>query len=182
MTCKDCGAIGFTSSSCPDCGSDNVVEELGGGTSTTAMANRGSAATAAKPSTAAAMPEVELTVAVTKPVTGTVKLPDDRLVELRDGEEFLVADEGTDQEVHFKVSGDPTVSGTPVKVAAVNGKGHVTGGGSNGFALDITLRFKPDEVVEVPKSPEEVADLIKRGRFSAVALKMGKATRFPLKF
>lgn len=173
MKCNECGSTGFSGSSCPDCGSDKVVEITGAATPTPTSIPA--------PEPEPAMPDVDLTAATT-PVVGTIKLPDGRGVEMRDGDSFSVADEGTDQDVTFRTTGDPTVSSKPIYVAASGGRAKISGGGSNGFALDITLRIKTGEV-QVPKTVDEVIALLQGGAtFAAVALKAGKDTRLPLKF
>lgn len=173
MKCNECGNTFPAGSSCPDCGSDNVTQIAGGATIIAQDPNAG----------VAAMPDIGVDTTATKPIVGTVKLPDGRVVELSEGDVFTTAHESSSEpNVTFRITGDETVSGTPIRVVAENSKGSVTGGGGNGFALDFTLRFTPGEVVELPKDMASLTTLLSRGRLTATALKVGRATRFPLKF
>lgn len=180
MKCNECGSTGITSSSCPDCGSDNIAEEIGAGTSNPIAA--AAPAPAVEPNPNVMMPVVDMAAGGKGPVLGTIKLPDGTMVELFAGETFSVAHETSDQDPTYRITGDDTVSGTPIKVSADNRT--VTGGGSSGFALDFTIRFKPETVVELPKDLSALLALLHAGdaSFTATALKVGKSTRFPLKF
>lgn len=178
MKCNECGNTGFTSSSCPDCGSSNVAEGLGGSNATMAAA---APAPALEPEPAA-MLELEMAETSKGPVVGIIRLPNGDMLELRAGETFTVAHEASELDPTYRITDDETVSSTPISVAADTRT--VTGGGGNGFALDFTIRFKPDQVVELPKDLAGLIALLQAGNgaLTATALKVGKSTRFPLKF
>lgn len=166
MKCKDCGALGITSNACPDCGGDNLVAEAGGST------NPGTTTVTALPPTMPALPAMpgmpEPGAATGQgPVVATIGLPDGRKLELRDGDSFTVARSDSSEDVTFRLD-DDTVSATPIRVFVRDGKVFATGGGSNGFAVDVTTRYKPDQEIEVV-----------HGTLSA--LKVGKNTRFPIR-
>lgn len=178
MICTSCGNTGFAGSSCPDCGSEKVKEDSAGQAPMPVLAP--TVAPAPEP---VLMPDVDMTV-TTGPVVGTIKLPTGNGVELREGETFTVAHESSPNDPTFRIVGDDAVSGSLIAVSATNNKGVVTGGGGSGFALDFTIRFTPDQTVELPKDMAALIALLQsgRGKFTATGLKVGKATRFPLKF
>lgn len=185
MKCNNCGMMDFNASSCPDCGSENVVEETGGAQVVApALPSSPPAILPTMPDPAdasAAMPDIGMSMMAT-PVVGTIKLPEGAMVELRAGQQFTVAHETSEADPIYRISGDDSVSGTPIMVDADTRS--VTGGGSSGFALDFTIRFKPETVVELPKSLAELIILLQSGagNFTATGLKVGKANRFALKF
>jgi hypothetical protein len=162
MKCKACGESGFSGDECPACGSQDVMDD---GTTTTQTVEQ----TAGTDNPGLAMPEMPSMDMPTMagPVIGTLVLPDTRRVELREGEEFTIAHTDSDDDVTFKAD-DETVSRTPVKIFAKDGKLFVTGGGGNGFSTITTVRHKPDQTVELPRATN-------------VAVAVGKDTRFAIK-
>ncbi|MEJ0021727.1 MAG: hypothetical protein WDN47_04085 [Candidatus Doudnabacteria bacterium] len=162
MKCNACGNIGFTATSCPDCGSEDLTTEAGSSSQTT-----DAVAVNEAPPAMPDMPSVSVPTDVKGPVVGTIVLPDARRIEMREGDEFTIAHTDTDETVTFK-SDDETVSRTPVKIFARDGKMFATGGGGNGFSLITTVRYKPMDSVEIPRGAN-------------VAVTAGKTARFPIK-
>lgn len=145
MKCQDCGAIGITGGSCPDCGGGNLLEEAGS-TTTASAGQPDSDQTLVMP----ALPGVLNPADAKGPVIKTIVLPDNRQVEMREGDEFTFANIHTEETVTFRVD-EETVSRTPTRIYIKDGVTYVTGGGSNGFPIINTVRHKQDEVVEVPR-------------------------------
>jgi hypothetical protein len=166
MKCSACGNIGFTATSCPDCGSEDITVEAGT-TATQTTEREAITSVSFEPPVMPVMPGVGIPTDVKGPVVGTIVLPDGRRIEMREGDEFTVAHNDTDEDVTFK-SEDESVSRTPVKIYARDGKIFATGGGGNGFTTIATIRHKPDEVVELTRGIN-------------ITVGAGKTTRFPIK-
>ena len=149
--CNDCGKGGFQGSSCPDCGGGNLTETTAQVVQAIGVALPGSG----QEDQVITMPDPGL-VLDSRPVIGIIVLPDKRNVELYEGDEFIVRHASGEGDAHFLVDNDETVSGTPVKVVTENGQAFVTGGGSNGYTVMITRRYKPGDKVELPRDATRV--------------------------
>lgn len=139
--CNECGNTNVKSVSCPDCGSDNLVEIAGqtveAQPSEQVVIEESEAAVVEQPgmitSKIPTMPNFEVTPHST-PVVATISLKgdNDQKFELREGESFLVASERTQERVDLELSDaqHPGVSSTPFMIFIRGGEIFATGGGN----------------------------------------------------